>query len=54
MSAEAQKSGNPEKANDLTRIAKETRTKAFLLGKEGEAEEHNAAATHSMPTSFPG
>eukprot|EP01132_Coremiostelium_polycephalum_P021442 gene21442-25461_t len=33
---------NPEKANDYTRDAKETRTKAFLLGKEGEAEEQNA------------
>ncbi|MCW3465884.1 hypothetical protein [Chitinophaga nivalis] len=33
---------NQEKANEYTRDAKETRTKAFLLGKEGEAEEQNA------------
>ncbi|MCZ4245788.1 hypothetical protein [Pedobacter punctiformis] len=33
---------NIEKANDLNRDAKETRTKAFLLGKEGESEEQNA------------
>ncbi|WP_111597060.1 hypothetical protein [Chitinophaga skermanii] len=33
---------NQEKANEYSRDAKETRTKAFLLGKEGEAEEHNA------------
>lgn len=33
---------NAEKANEYGRDAKETRTKAFLLGKEGEAEEQNA------------
>lgn len=33
---------NMEKSNALARDAKETRTKAFLLGKEGEAEEQNA------------
>jgi hypothetical protein len=52
MSAEAQQAGNPEKANDLTRIAKETRTKAFLLGKEGEAEEHNARSYAQYANQF--
>ncbi|MEN5233295.1 hypothetical protein [Sphingobacterium faecium] len=33
---------NTEKANAYLRNAKETRTKAFLLGKEGESEEQNA------------
>ncbi|MBB5634198.1 hypothetical protein HDF26_003138 [Pedobacter cryoconitis] len=33
---------NMEKANGYGRDAKETRTKAFLLGKEGESEEQNA------------
>jgi hypothetical protein len=42
QAGEAQGKGNTEQANDLNREAKEMRTKAFLLGKEGEAEEHNA------------
>lgn len=40
--AEAGSKGNTEEANNFTREAKEMRTRAFLLGKEGEAEEHNA------------
>lgn len=36
------KNNNTEKANAYMRNAKETRTKAFLLGKEGESEEQNA------------
>jgi len=43
---------NPEKANDLRRIAKETRTKAFLLGKEGEAEEQNARSYAQYANQF--
>jgi hypothetical protein len=39
---EAIAKSNTEQANDYNREAKEMRTKAFLLGKEGEAEEHNA------------
>jgi hypothetical protein len=52
FSAEAQKAGNLEKSNDLIRIAKETRTKAFLLGKEGEAEEHNARSYAQYANQF--
>ena len=41
-SKQEQANNNGEKANEYVRDAKETRTKAFLLGKEGEAEEQNA------------
>ncbi|MGJ7030754.1 hypothetical protein [Niabella hirudinis] len=44
--------GNNEKANELTRDAKETRTKAFLLGKEGEAEEQNARSYAQYANQF--
>lgn len=39
---QAAAASNNEKANAFNRDAKETRTKAFLLGKEGESEEQNA------------
>lgn len=48
--ASAQK--NAEKANEHSRLAKETRTKAFLLGKEGEAEEHNARSYAQYANQF--
>lgn len=48
----AQESGDGEKAADLTRTAKETRTKAFLLGKEGEAEEYNARSYAQYANQF--
>ncbi|MGE8430093.1 MAG: hypothetical protein ACN6O7_19595 [Sphingobacterium sp.] len=41
-SKEETSKNNAEKANAYARDAKETRTKAFLLGKEGESEEQNA------------
>ncbi len=44
--------GNGTKANDLTRAAKEIRTKAFLLGKEGEAEEQNARSYAQYANQF--
>ncbi|HVI47990.1 MAG TPA: hypothetical protein VM802_24190 [Chitinophaga sp.] len=43
---------NSEKANALARDAKETRTKAFLLGKEGEAEEQNARSYAQYANQF--
>ncbi|MES2776947.1 MAG: hypothetical protein V4722_22410 [Bacteroidota bacterium] len=46
------KQGDVEKANDLNRAAKETRTKAFLLGKEGESEEHNARSYAQYANQF--
>jgi len=52
LSAEAGKANNVEKANDLNRTAKETRTKAFLLGKEGEAEEMNARSYAQYANQF--
>jgi len=52
MAAEATAQQQPEKANDSTRQAKETRTKAFLLGKEGEAEEHNARSYAQYANQF--
>jgi hypothetical protein len=52
MAAEATTQNNSEKANDNTRMAKETRTKAFLLGKEGEAEEHNARSYAQYANQF--
>lgn len=52
QSIEAGKANNIEKANDLNRIAKETRTKAFLFGKEGEAEEHNARSYAQYANQF--
>ncbi|MEO6721110.1 MAG: hypothetical protein ABIN67_12095 [Ferruginibacter sp.] len=50
LAANAQ--NNTEKANDNIRAAKETRTKAFLLGKEGEAEEHNARSYAQYANQF--
>jgi hypothetical protein len=52
QSVSANQSGDLEKANDLSRNAKETRTKAFLLGKEGEAEEHNARSYAQYANQF--
>jgi hypothetical protein len=52
QSVEANKANNIEKANDLNRVAKETRTKAFLFGKEGEAEEHNARSYAQYANQF--
>ncbi len=49
---DASKQQQMEKANDLGRISKETRTKAFLLGKEGEAEEHNARSYAQYANQF--
>ncbi|RAJ77429.1 hypothetical protein CLV59_107196 [Chitinophaga dinghuensis] len=43
---------NMEKSNALARDAKETRTKAFLLGKEGEAEEQNARSYAQYANQF--
>lgn len=48
----ADSAGQNEKASALRRDAKETRTKAFLLGKEGEAEEHNARAYAQYANQF--
>ena len=48
----AEGSNQTEKASALRRDAKETRTKAFLLGKEGEAEEHNARAYAQYANQF--
>lgn len=52
MSKEANQAGQLDKANDLNRNAKETRTKAFLLGKEGEAEEQNARSYAQYANQF--
>lgn len=52
MSAQAAKQNNVEKANDLARTSKEIRTKAFLLGKEGEAEEQNARSYAQYANQF--
>jgi hypothetical protein len=52
MAAAATAQNNTEKANDNVRAAKETRTKAFLLGKEGEAEEHNARSYAQYANQF--
>ena len=52
MAAAASKEGNTEKSNDHNRVAKETRTKAFLFGKEGEAEEHNARSYAQYANQF--
>ena len=41
-----------EKLASLNREAKETRTKAFLLGKEGEAEEQNARSYAQYANQF--
>ena len=49
---QAASGGNNEKANEFTRDAKETRTKAFLLGKEGEAEEQNARSYAQYANQF--
>ena len=52
MALAANAKSDIEKANDNTRAAKETRTKAFLLGKEGEAEEHNARSYAQYANQF--
>lgn len=49
---QASAQGNAEKANDLNRRSKEIRTKAFLLGKEGEAEEQNARSYAQYANQF--
>ncbi len=48
----ARRDGNLEKASDLSRKANETRTQAFLLGKEGEAEEQNARSYAQYANQF--
>ncbi|MFN5649119.1 MAG: hypothetical protein ACK458_16515, partial [Sphingobacteriales bacterium] len=50
--AEATQQGEIEKANEHNRSAKEIRTKAFLMAKEGEAEEHNARAYAQYANQF--
>ncbi len=45
-------SGDAQKLASLNREAKETRTKAFLLGKEGEAEEQNARSYAQYANQF--
>lgn len=52
LAIEATAQSNQEKANEHTRLAKETRTKAFLFGKEGEAEEHNARSYAQYANQF--
>ncbi len=52
LAAEAAAQKNVEKSNEHSRLAKETRTKAFLLGKEGEAEEHNARSYAQYANQF--
>lgn len=52
MAAEATQKGDAEKANEHNRSAKEIRTKAFLMAKEGEAEEHNARAYAQYANQF--
>lgn len=49
---EAQATGDSEKVNAIIRQAKETRTKAFLIGKEGEAEEQNARSYAQYANQF--
>ncbi len=48
----AQKSGDLQRESAARRDAKETRTKAFLLGKEGEAEEQNARSYAQYANQF--
>jgi hypothetical protein len=50
--ADATSQGDAQKANDLARQSKEVRTKAFLLGKEGEAEEQNARSYAQYANQF--
>lgn len=50
--AQAFTANDIEKANALRRQAKETRTKAFLVGKEGEAEEQNARSYAQYANQF--
>jgi hypothetical protein len=52
MAKQATSQGNAERANDLNRKSKEVRTKAFLLGKEGEAEEQNARSYAQYANQF--
>lgn len=52
QAAAAAQKGEAEKSNDHNRAAKEIRTKAFLLAKEGEAEEHNARAYAQYANQF--
>lgn len=52
LAAQATQQNNVEKANDLARSSKEIRTKAFLLGKEGEAEEQNARSYAQYANQF--
>lgn len=49
---QADASHDTEKSNALKRDAKETRTKAFLVGKEGEAEELNARSYAQYANQF--
>jgi hypothetical protein len=50
--ADAEAQQNAEKAAAFRRDAKETRTKAFLVGKEGEAEEQNARSYAQYANQF--
>lgn len=52
LAKQATQQNNIEKANDLARTSKEIRTKAFLLGKEGEAEEQNARSYAQYANQF--
>jgi len=51
-SQSAAAAADAEKLASLNREAKETRTKAFLLGKEGEAEEQNARSYAQYANQF--
>jgi hypothetical protein len=48
----AQQSGAAQQESAARRDAKETRTKAYLLGKEGEAEEQNARSYAQYANQF--
>lgn len=52
MSKQSLQGGDTSKGNAYARDAKETRTKAFLFGKEGEAEEQNARSYAQYANQF--
>jgi dihydrodipicolinate synthase/N-acetylneuraminate lyase len=52
QAAAATAQNNTEKANDNARAAKETRTKAFLLGKKAKRKNTMQEAMLNMPTSL--
>lgn len=49
---EAQSAGDAQRESAARRDAKETRTRAFLLGKEGEADEQNARSYAQYANQF--